>query len=110
MLQIFFNMLSSLVYDRTHMIVCQWIEHGFSFSSALNQFVLFQDPELSVEKQDKKLVVRSRAYAKNVELIGADGDLRLSDNFFDMEAGEYTVDILEGDAQNILCRSVFDIA
>lgn len=71
---------------------------------------LFQDPELSVEKQGKKLIVRSRAYAKNVELIGADGDLRLSDNFFDMEAGEYTVDILEGDAQNILCRSVFDIA
>ena len=63
-----------------------------------------------MEKQGKKLVVRSRAYAKNVELIGADGDLRLSDNFFDMEAGEYTVDILEGDAQNILCRSVFDIA
>ena len=46
MLQIFFNMLSSLVYDRTHMIVCQWIEHGFSLSSALDQFVLLQNPKL----------------------------------------------------------------
>ena len=39
-----------------------------------------------------------------------DGDVKLSDNFFDMEAGEYRVEILEGDAGQFRCRSVYDIA
>ena len=39
-------MLSSLRNDRPYMIICQGIEHGFSFSSALYQLVLLQDPKL----------------------------------------------------------------
>lgn len=70
----------------------------------------FRDPHLRCEKKGKSITVHADAYAKNVELIGVDGDLRLSDNFFDMEAGEYTVEIIEGNAETIVCRSVFDIA
>lgn len=70
----------------------------------------FVDPHLRCERKGNRIVVYADAYAKNVELFAADGDLWLSDNFFDMEAGEHTVEILEGNAEEILCRSVFDIA
>ncbi len=70
----------------------------------------FEDPRLRCEKNGNHITVYAGAYAKNVEIIGIDGDLWLSDNFFDMEAGERTVEILKGDAEMITCRSVFDIA
>ena len=70
----------------------------------------FADPHLRCVREGDYIVVYADAYAKNVELIGVDGDLWLSDNFFDMEAGEHRVAILGGEAQEIACRSVFDIA
>lgn len=70
----------------------------------------FADPNLRCEKKGDKIVVYADAYAKNVEIIGTDGDLWLSDNFFDMEAGERIVSIIRGDAKSVTCRSVVDIA
>ena len=70
----------------------------------------FQDPHLRCEKKGNYITVYADAYAKSVELTGVDGDLWLSDNFFDMEAGECTVEIIDGNADEIACRSVFDIA
>lgn len=70
----------------------------------------FANPHLWCEKKGSHIMVYADAYAKNVELIGADGDLWLSDNFFDMEAGEKIVEILGGDAEKVACRSVYDIA
>ena len=70
----------------------------------------FEDPHLRCEKNGRSITVWADAYAKNVELAGVDGDLWLSDNFFDMEAGERTVEILAGNAEEILCRCVYDIA
>ena len=70
----------------------------------------FSDPHLRCERKGNSITVYSDAYAKNVELIGVDGDLWLSDNFFDVEAGEYTVEIIDGNAEKITCRSVYDIA
>lgn len=70
----------------------------------------FVDPHLRWEKNDNRITVYADAYAKNVEITGVDGDLWLSDNYFDMEAGEYTVEIENGNAQSVICRSVFDIA
>ena len=69
----------------------------------------FEDPCLWVEKKENHLIVHAKAYAKNVEIEGVDGDCRLSDNFFDMEKGEYTVEILEGEASEFCCKSVYDI-
>lgn len=70
----------------------------------------FEDPHLWCEKEGSRITVHADAYAKNVELAGVDEDLWLSDNFFDMEVGERTVEILEGEAKEIVCRSVFDMA
>lgn len=70
----------------------------------------FEDPHLWCERDGGRITVHADAYAKNVEIAGADGDLWLSDNFFDMEAGTRTVEILRGEAERIVCRSVFDIA
>ncbi len=71
---------------------------------------LFQDPHLKLEREGSRITVTADAYAKNVEIIGTDGDLWLSDNFFDMEAGRHTVEIIRGSAKEIRCRSVWDIA
>ena len=70
----------------------------------------FLNPHLRCEKNGDRITVYADAYAKNVEIIGVDGDLQLSDNYFDMEAGKYTVKIENGDAGSVVCRSVFDIA
>ncbi len=70
----------------------------------------FKNPNLWCEKKGTQITVHAQAFAKNVEITGTDGDLWLSDNYFDMEAGEYTVDILRGDAEKLSCRCVYDIA
>ncbi len=69
----------------------------------------FENPQLTLERSGNTLTVRAQAYAMHVEIMGIDGDCRLSDNYFDMEAGAHSVTILEGDAQRFTCRSVFDI-
>ena len=42
-------------------------------------------------------------------IYSADEDFVLEVYFFDMEAGERTVKIIEGDPKNLCVRSVFDI-
>ena len=69
----------------------------------------FENPALYVTREGNCLTVHASAYAKNVELEAADGDCKLSDNYFDMEAGTYRVEILEGDATEFSCKSVYDI-
>lgn len=70
----------------------------------------FIDPKLTLEREGNVLTVKAVAYAKNVEIEGIDGDCRLSDNFFDMDAGEKKIMILEGDAKSFALKSVYDIA
>ncbi|MCM1038830.1 MAG: glycoside hydrolase family 2 protein [Ruminococcus sp.] len=70
----------------------------------------FLDPQLSWRREGNSLVIAAAAYAKSVEIQGVDGDVRLSDNFFDMNAGEKRVEIVEGDADTFTVRSVYDIA
>ena len=60
--------------------------------------------------QGDEVVVNAAAFAQKVCIEGIDGDVRLSDNFFDMQAGERRVKIVEGDAKQFRVRSVFDIA
>lgn len=69
----------------------------------------FQDPKLSYTREGNTLIVTAQAYAKNVEIEGVDGDVRLSDNYFDMNPGEKRVEIVEGDAKKFRLRSVYDI-
>ncbi|MBQ7912671.1 MAG: glycoside hydrolase family 2 protein [Clostridia bacterium] len=69
----------------------------------------FADPKLSYEINGEKITVKSNAYAKYVEISGVDGDVVLSDNYFDMEKGEKTVTVLSGTSKSFTLRSVYDI-
>lgn len=70
----------------------------------------FQDPCLTLTREGDTLTITAEAYAKHVQIEGIDGEVKLSDNFFDMEAGTRQVQILEGSASKFQCRSVYDIA
>jgi len=67
------------------------------------------DPKLSIKRDGDKITVKSNAYAKSIEVYSEDEDFILSDNYFDINAGEKTVEILRGDPKNLKVRSVYDI-
>ena len=62
-----------------------------------------------MEKRGDLLTVRTKAFARGVELYGIDGDAVLEDNFFDLEGGGRQIRILRGDAEKFGVRSVYDI-
>ena len=70
----------------------------------------FQNPHLSVSVSGEWITVKADAYAKSVEIIPVDGDVRLSDNYFDLNGDSKEVKILSGDASAFRVRSVYDIA
>ena len=69
----------------------------------------FLNPELEVFREGDEIVVRAKAYAKSIEIYSPDSDFILSDNFFDMHAGEKRVKIVEGTVGALATRSVYDI-
>ena len=69
----------------------------------------FVDPELEVTLDGDEIVVKSSAYARSIEIYSPDSDFVLSDNFFDMNAGEKRVKVLEGTPGELHARSVYDI-
>lgn len=69
----------------------------------------FTDPALEVCVEGDELVVTADAYAKSVEIRNEAEDMLLEDNYFDMNAGERRVKILEGKPEGLKVRSVFDI-
>ena len=69
----------------------------------------FRNPQLSWELNGDTITVHASAYAKFVEIDSPDSDFILSDNYFDMEKGSYTVKILSGSPKTIRLRSVYDI-
>lgn len=69
----------------------------------------FADPKLSFEINGDEITVTSKAYAQKIMIDNKLGDLRLSDNFFDMEAGQKTVKVLSGTVDEIYLKSVYDI-
>lgn len=69
----------------------------------------FENPELALVREGDLLTVKAKHFARFVEIEGVDGDVKLSDNFFDMSPGEKTVQILEGAAREFRVRSVYNI-
>lgn len=69
----------------------------------------FVDPRLMVEKRGDTLVVTSHAYAKQVWLESEDADLLLDDNAFDMNPGTKVVRVVQGAAEKVRGRSVWDL-
>lgn len=68
----------------------------------------FEDPKLTARVDGDEIVVTASAYARSVE-IQCGGDAVLSDNFFDMNAGERRVKVLRGTPGDVTARSVYDI-
>ncbi len=54
--------------------------------------------------------IRSSAFAKGVELGNKDGDLLLSDNYFDMDAGVERVRVMQGSMEGLSVRSIYSLA
>ena len=58
------------------------------------KYFRYLDPKLTYRVEGDEIVVTADAYAKGVEILNANEDLILSDNYFDMNAGEKRVKIL----------------
>ena len=72
----------------------------------------FVDPQLTAEVKGDEIILRATAFARQVWVESADpagADLLLSDNAFDMNAGEKRIRILRGEAKELRVRSVFDL-
>ncbi len=69
----------------------------------------FVNPKLSYKIKGDEIIIKSKAYAKSIEIDAVDGDVVLSDNYFDMEKGETKVVILSGKAKKFTLRSIYDI-
>jgi beta-mannosidase len=73
------------------------------------KFFHYKDPKLSYTAHDDTITVKAETYAKCVEIRNSAENIVLSDNYFDMNAGEKTVRILSGKPTGIKLRSVYDI-
>ena len=95
-------------------IAYQMTENGAPAASGTALFCApkhfrFADPQLALRVEGDEIVVTAAAYARSVQILNADDTLRLSDNFFDMNAGETRVRILSGQPSGLRVRSVYDI-
>ena len=76
---------------------------------SLPKYFHYADPQLTCRVEGDEIVVTAQAYAKSVEVQNENEDLLLSDNYFDMNAGETRVKVLSGSTENLRLRSVYDI-
>jgi beta-mannosidase len=76
---------------------------------SLPKYFHWEDPLLRYTINGDTITVKASAYAKSVEIQNANQDLVLSDNYFDMNAGEKKIKILSGKARKLKLRSVWDI-
>ena len=95
-------------------IAYQMTENGAPAASGTALFCApkhfrFADPQLALCVEGDEIVVTAAAYARSVQILNADDMLKLSDNFFDMNAGETRVRILSGQPSGLRVRSVYDI-
>lgn len=69
----------------------------------------FEDPKLQVEVNGDEILIKAETYARSIEILNEDDTLLLSDNYFDMNAGEKRIRIIKGEPRNLKVRSVYDI-
>ena len=107
---------NGLADEREMHLYYEFVQDGKIVSSGSAMFVApkhyrFADPKLSVRVEGETVIVTSEGYAKGVCIESEDGNLRLSDNFFDMEKGERVLAIVGKKPEGELrVRSVYDIA
>jgi beta-mannosidase len=76
---------------------------------SLPKYFHYLNPKLSYTINGDTITVKADAYAKSVEVLNKKQDLVLSDNYFDMDAGEKKLKIVSGKPDGIKLRSVYDI-
>lgn len=76
---------------------------------SMPKFYQYENPHLQFRIEGDEIIVTAKAYAANVELLNEQEDWILSDNYFDMEAGEKRIKILSGKPEGVKIRSVYDI-
>ena len=69
----------------------------------------FRAPGLRVEREGDELVITVGCYARSIRILNGEDNLRLEDNYFDMDAGVRRVKILEGKPEGLQVKSVYDI-
>jgi len=95
--------LSYHLYDENTVI------SGGTVIFSLPKFFHWENPKLSYKVEGDTITVKAAAYAKSVEIHNRNQDLTLSDNYFDMNAGEKKVKIISGKTGKLKLRSVWDI-
>jgi len=76
---------------------------------SLPKYFHWEDPKLRYTINGDTITVKAAAYAKSVVIQNRNQDIVLSDNYFDMNAGEKKVKILSGKPVRIKLRSVWNI-
>ncbi len=76
---------------------------------SLPKYFSYQNPNLRYEVDGNKITIHADTYAKSVEIRNENDDLILTDNFFDMNAGSKTVEVISGEITDLRLRSVYDI-
>jgi beta-mannosidase len=76
---------------------------------SLPKFFHWVDPKLSYKISGDTITVKASSYAKSVEIQNTNQNMVLSDNYFDMNAGEKKIKILSGKPGKLRLRSVWDI-
>lgn len=74
------------------------------------KYFRYEAPSLLAKVEGNKITVSARSYAKSVEILNDNEDLILSDNYFDLNGGEKTVEVLSGTVDHLRLRSVYDIS
>lgn len=62
-----------------------------------------------MEREGDELVITVGCYARSIRILNGEDNLRLEDNYFDMDAGVRRVKILEGKPEGLQVKSVYDI-
>jgi beta-mannosidase len=76
---------------------------------SLPKYFHYLDPKLAYKLEGDTITITAKAFAKSVEILNRNQDIILSDNYFDMNAGEKKVRIVSGKPNGIKLRSVYDI-
>ena len=69
----------------------------------------FRRPAFHVSVEDGELVISADCFARGVRILNEKDDLRLEDNYFDLNGGTRRIRILEGKPEGITISSVYDI-
>lgn len=94
--------------------VCSSILGSGTVIFSYPKYFRYINPHLAARVEGDEIVITADSYAKSVEILNDTEDLLLSDNYFDMNAGEVRVKIIrkpnvELRAEGLRLRSVFDI-